>query len=116
LKTQVDAFSDMIRAKLPSYDTLDNAVQALRQTLEVVMGNFPADVEANFQAAVEGVRASFQKVEVLRKNSLIKPRPAWYTGPSEHDRHWPALLGYLREVKNWKDASESLDESSSEIE
>lgn len=115
MKTQVDAFSDMIRAKLPSYDTLDNAVQALRQTLEVVMGNFPADVEANFQAAVEGVRASFQKVEVLRKNSLIKPRPAWYTGPSEHDRHWPALLGYLREVKNWKDASESLDESSSEI-
>ncbi|WP_256775091.1 MULTISPECIES: Z1 domain-containing protein [unclassified Stenotrophomonas] len=115
MKTQVDAFSDMIRAKLPSYDTLDNAVQALRQTLEVVMGVFPADVEANFQAATEAVRASFQKVEVLRKNSLIKPKPAWYTGPSEQDRHWPALLGYLREVKNWKDASESLDESSSEI-
>lgn len=115
LKTQVDALSDMIRAKLPSYDTLDAAAQAVRQGLETVMGPLPAATEENFNAAIESIRASFQNVEILRRNSLIKPRPTWYKGPSEHDRHWPALLGYLREVKNWKDASESLDEASSEI-
>lgn len=115
LNTQVEALSTIIREKLPSYDTLDAAAAAARQALETVMGPFPEQMDANFQAAIELVRSSFQNVEILRKNSLIKPRPTWYNGPTEHDKHWPALLNYLREVKKWKDASESLDDSSSEI-
>ena len=41
---------------------------------------------------------------------------AWYAGPQEGDRCWPALEGYLREVKEWEDdALQSIDQSSSKI-
>lgn len=115
MNAQVNALSSMIRDKLPSYDTLEAAVAAVRESIESLTGPLAGQMEVNFQDAVSAVQASFQKVEILRQNSLIKPRPAWYKGPTAHDKHWPALLGYLREVKKWKDASDSLDESSSEI-
>ncbi|MGE8227136.1 MAG: hypothetical protein ACN6RK_15245, partial [Stenotrophomonas sp.] len=115
MNAQVNALSSMIRDKLPSYDTLEAAVAAVRESIESLTGPLTGQMEVNFQDAVSAVQASFQKVEILRQNSLIKPRPAWYKGPTAHDKHWPALLGYLREVKKWKDASDSLDESSSEI-
>lgn len=41
---------------------------------------------------------------------------AWYTGPQEGDRCWPALKKYLAENKGWAvETLQSIDESSSKI-
>jgi len=73
-------------------------------------------MEASLSEALEIVRSTLQSVEIIRRNSLVKPRENWYAGPSATDQHWPALEGYLENEKRWDpDAIDSIDRSSSEV-
>ncbi|HEV7270172.1 Z1 domain-containing protein [Pseudoxanthomonas sp.] len=81
-----------------------------------MFGQFPAEMEASLSEALEIVRSTLQSVEIIRRNSLAKPRDNWYVGPAATDQHWPALEGYLENEKRWDpDAIDSIDESSSEV-
>ncbi|WP_313222572.1 Z1 domain-containing protein [Pseudoxanthomonas mexicana] len=81
-----------------------------------MFGHFPAEMEASLSEALEIVRSTLQSVEIIRRNSLVKPRENWYAGPSATDQHWPALEGYLENEKRWDpDAIDSIDRSSSEV-
>lgn len=113
---QIETFARQIREKLPSHDTPEQAAQAVKQDLSNLGISFSEEMERNLALALEQVIASLEDVEILRRNSLVKPREEWYKGPGPKDVHWPALKGYLANTKGWdKDAISSIDESSSEV-
>ena len=113
---QIEAFARQIRDKLPTHDTPEQAAQALRRDIAAMGISFSDDMEQWLAVALEQVVASLEDVEILRRNSLVKKRDPWYTGPAMKDVHWPALKGYLSNSKGWKeDAIASIDESSSEV-
>lgn len=113
---QIEAFVRQIRDKLPTHDTPEQAAQALRQDITSMGISFSEEMEQSLTFALEQVVASLEDVEILRRNSLVKKRDPWYTGPAMKDVHWPALKGYLSNSKGWnKDAIASIDESSSEV-
>lgn len=115
MSKQFDSFVTMLRDNLPKHDSIEQAAQAVRTHMMNFIGPFSAELEQDFAAALASLKASFQNVEILRRNSLVNPRRIWYRGPRPKDRHWPALYSYLTEVKGWKDSVESLDDSSSEV-
>lgn len=116
LPPQVEQFVREIRQKLPSHGSPDSAAAAYRHSIATVFGHFPAEMEASLSEALEIVRSTLQSVEIIRRNSLVKPRENWYAGPSATDQHWPALEGYLENEKRWDpDAIDSIDRSSSEV-
>lgn len=116
LPPQVEQFVREIRQKLPSHGSPDSAAAAYRHSIATVFGHFPADMEASLSEALEIVRSTLQSVEIIRRNSLAKPRDNWYFGPAATDQHWPALEGYLENEKRWDpDAIDSIDKSSSEV-
>jgi hypothetical protein len=113
---QIDTFEKVIREKLPSHGDVAKAAEAIKTDAAIYGTIFSPEMERNLSLALERVIASLGNVEILRKNSLIKPKEDWYTGPSAFDRHWPALKGYLANVKGWdKDTVDSMDSSSSEV-
>ncbi|PAK90648.1 endonuclease [Stenotrophomonas rhizophila] len=112
---QFESFVTMLRDNLPKHDSIEQAAHAVRTHMMNFTGPFSAELEQDFAAALASVQASFQNVEILRRNSLVNPRRIWYRGPGPKDRHWPALSAYLTDVKGWKDSVESLDDSSSEV-
>lgn len=116
MNIQVEHFRKQIEEKLPVYGTPEKAAQAVREFIEQ-MGVTPDDVMlANLQDATELVKASLKEIQILRRNSLVKPRDDWYNGPKPIDRHWPALKGYLEHVKNWEPENiQAIHESSSEV-
>jgi hypothetical protein len=72
--------------------------------------------EAIIQEAAAILQREFEDVEILRKNSMIRRREKWYSGPKVADRHWPALKSYLLHKKNWsEDNVRSIDAASSEV-
>lgn len=74
------------------------------------------DLRKNLGIALERVKASLKPIQILRRNSIIKPRDNWYGGPSPHDLHWPQVEAFLKNTKNWGDATvSSIDASSSEV-
>lgn len=99
--TQVEAFVRQLRSRLSSADGLDDAARLVRQDLEPFLGRFSDETEQDFAAAIEQVRGSIRPVEILRVNSIFRIRHDWYHGPSEADRHWPALRAYLVDSKGW---------------
>lgn len=115
MSKQFDSFVTMLRDNLPKHDSIEQAALAVRSHMMNFTGPFSEELEADFAAALSSVKASFQNVEILRRNSLVNPRRIWYRGPGPKDRHWPALSSYLTDVKGWKDSIESLDDSSSEV-
>lgn len=115
MSKQFDSFVTMLRDNLPKHENIEQAAHAVRTHMMNFTGPFSPELEQDFKAALESVKASFQSVEILRRNSLINPKRIWYRGPGIKDRHWPALSAYLTDVKGWKDSIESLDDSSSEI-
>jgi Z1 domain len=116
LSPQVEQFVREIRQKLPSHGSPDSAAAAYRHSIVSVFGHFPAEMEASLSEALEVVRSTLQSVEIIRRNSLAKPRENWYFGPGATDQHWPALEGYLENEKRWDlDAIGSIDKSSSEV-
>lgn len=115
MSKQFESFVTMLRDNLPKYDSIEQAADAVRKTMESFTGRFTPELEVDFAAALASVKASFQNVEILRRNSLVNPKRVWYRGPGPHDRHWPALSSYLTDVKGWKDSIDSIDDSSSEV-
>jgi hypothetical protein len=116
MSPQVEQFVREIRQKLPSHGSPESAAAAYRQSIVTVFGHFPAEMEANLSEALDIVRSTLQSVEIIRRNSLAKPRDNWYVGPGATDLHWPALEGYLENEKRWdRDSIDSIDESSSEV-
>ena len=95
MNPQVEQFVREIRQKLPSHGSPDSAAAAYRQSIVTVFGHFPAEMEANLSEALDIVRNTLQSVEIIRRNSLAKPRDNWYIGLGATDLHWPALEGYL---------------------
>lgn len=113
---QIETFEKQLRAKLPLYDTTEQAAQALRAEYSDLGFILNEDLEQFFALAIDRVVASLEDVEILRRNSLVKSRVEWYKGPGPKDLHWSALKGYLTNTKNWdKDTISSIDESSSEV-
>lgn len=113
---QVETFIRQIRDKLPTYDTPEQAAEAVKSDIESLGMAFSSDMIENLSKALKHIKASFENVEILRRNSLIKTRSKWYNGPSHKDIHWPALKSYLSEMKHWDDDTiSSIDESSSEV-
>lgn len=113
---QVDAFEKHIRAKLPTYDTPDQAAEALRTEYTNIGFLLTEELEHALSQALERVVASLEDVEILRRHSLAKDWIKWYNGPAPKDLHWPALEGYLSNTKGWDEETiNSIDESSSEI-
>lgn len=113
---QVETFIRQIKDKLPTHDNPEQAGLAVRQDFESMGVIFSDDMVKNLASALKYVSESFEDVEILRRNSLVKPREKWYTGPTPKDIHWPALESYLANTKSWdKDTISSIDESSSEV-
>lgn len=113
---QVETFARLIREKLPSYDTPEQAAAALREDYTATGVTFTEEMDRSLAAALKIVVASLENVEVLRRHSLVKERVDWYCGPTSKDLHWPALKAYLTNTKGWGDeAVASIDESSSEV-
>lgn len=113
---QVERIVEQIRDKLPKFGSVEKAADEVRKDFEAVFDPLPETVEQNISSASELVKSSLEKVEILRPSSIIKPRKDWYHGPQPHHKHWPALDGYLREVKGWEvDAVDSIGETSNEV-
>jgi hypothetical protein len=116
MSPQIEQFVREIKQRLPSHGSPESAAQDLRSLVESVAGQLPPEMLANLSEALEIVKSTLEKVEILRRNSLTKTRDDWYAGPMATDQHWPALQGYLLNAKNWDHESiESIDESSSEV-
>lgn len=113
---QVETFIRQIKDKLPTHDNPEQAALAVRQDFESMGVVFSDDMVKHLANALKHVSESFEDVEILRRNSLVKPREKWYSGPTPKDIHWPALESYLANTKNWdQDTILSIDESSSEV-
>jgi hypothetical protein len=113
---QVERFVREIKQRLPSHGSPEAAAKDLQIFIESVMGAMSPDMQSHLSEALGIVQNTLQKVEILRRNSLTKPRDDWYAGPMATDQHWPALQGYLQNAKNWDHESiGSIDDSSSEV-
>ena len=112
---QVARFAKIIREKLPTYTSVDAAVQALREDIAAMRGDVPAAMESDLLQAQEHVRKIIDDVEILHRNSIIKVREEWYSGPTSDDRHWPALKGLPPEWQGLGSrVRESIDTCSSD--
>jgi hypothetical protein len=116
IEPQVEQFVRMIREKLPTHASPRAAADALRKDMESLIGVLPEEMVRNLESALSIVESNLQGVEILRRNSLVKPREEWYPGPAASDQHWPALKGFLQNAKNWDHESiESIDQTSTEV-
>lgn len=111
---QVGQFAHLIRLFLPHFGSIDAAVNNIRTTVPLLLSS--PDAAIDLAEAAKLVREEFENIQVLRKHSIIRVRPKWYTGPRTEDRHWPALATFLIEAKGWSvGAVSSIDETSSEV-
>ena len=116
MNPQVEQFVREIRHRLPSHGSAESAATDLRQFLQSMLGSIPHEMESNLSDALAIVKSTLQGVEIIRRNSLAKPRDNWYAGPAATDQHWPALEGFLENEKRWdRDSIDSIDETSSEV-
>lgn len=116
MSPQVDRFIRIIREKLPTHKSPQAAAAAVRRDFEEIVGDFSPQNIIDLASALDVVQNTIENIEILHRNSLIKAREDWYTGPASSDQHWPALRGFLENAKNWDHESiESINESSSEI-
>lgn len=115
---QIGMMAGAIRDKLPTSKGVVQAAKLAREQLEGIVGAF-SDVQARFfSEATELVRKEVEDdIEVVHKHSLLGAnKPSWYKGPRSTDVHWPALAGYLKNAKQWDDATiASIDQTSTEI-
>lgn len=116
MTTQRDALVTQIEAILPKHESVEAAADKVVANLRALGLPVDQDFMGSLRAAVEAVHARLRPIEILRRNSIIKPREQWYRGPSPRDLHWPALRDYLINTKGWgDDAVRSIDESSNEV-
>lgn len=116
MTAQRDALVAQIEAVLPKHASVEDAAAAVLTSLKTLGLDADQDLLENLNSAIETVNSRLGPIEILRRNSIIKPREQWYRGPSARDLHWPALRDYLVNTKGWGvDAVQSIDESSNEV-
>lgn len=116
LATQINRFIQNIEDKLPRHDSVEAAAEEVKAELTSLGISIEGQLKEELEAAVEAVTTRLGPIEVLRRNSIIKPREQWYRGPSPKDLHWPAVRGYLKNSKGWDEVTlKSIDASSSEV-
>lgn len=116
VQSQIDRFEKNIRKRLHNFDGPQEAAEDLRSEYEENGFNLDPDMLADLAEAVARLVAEEKPVKYLRRNSIIAERTDWYSGPSNSDRHWPALSNYLEFTKKWNgDTVRSIDETSTEI-
>lgn len=114
--TQTNRFIQSIEDKLPRHDSVESAAAEVKAELSRLGIAIEGPLKEELEAAIEAVNARLGPIEVLRRNSIIKPREQWYSGPSPTDLHWPAVRGYLKNSKGWDEETvQSIDESSTEV-
>ncbi len=112
---QVQQFVHLIRVFLPHFGSIDAAVDNIRRTLPKLFTG-GADADADLALAAKIIQDALNNIQVLRKHSIVRVRPKWYTGPKADDRHWPAVATYLKVVRLWTGpAVSSIDQTSSEV-
>lgn len=116
MNSQLNILIRQIEQKLPAHDTVEAAANDVLADFK----DMGVTVDDAFMSllgdAIKEVHARLGPIEILRRNSIIKPREQWYHGPSPRDMHWPALREYLLNTKGWgKDAVDSIDNSSTEV-
>jgi hypothetical protein len=116
MNPQIERLVKLLRQKLPTHEGPEAAAKSIQEDFAALGNEFSPAMVANLEEAVAIVKSSLQSIEILRRNSIVKPRDDWYTGPRERDQHWPALHGYLENAKGWDDDSiMSIGESSGEV-
>jgi len=112
---QVRELVRQILAELPGSQDLETAVSRVVEGLETFLPGFSRTHAEEIAEARRQVERQFERVEILHRNSIIRPREKWYFGPRLTDRHWPALRTYLL-GKGWTfEDIDRLDEASNEI-
>lgn len=116
MQTQIDRFEKNIRKRLRNFDGPQEAADDLRAEYEENGFILDGPMLADLAEAVSRLNAEEKPVKYLRRNSIICERTDWYCGPSNNDKHWPALSNYLEFAKKWNgDTVRSIDETSTEI-
>lgn len=116
MATQLNRFIQNIEDKLPRHDSVEAAAAEVKAELTSLGIAIEGPLKQELAAAIEVVNARLGPIVVLRRNSIIKPREQWYTGPSPSDLHWPAVRGYLKNSKGWdEETAQSIDDSSTEV-
>lgn len=112
---QLQAMLNQLRTHHAEQGNVEAAVRAVRAFFERF--NMLDDAnEALIVEAADILQREFNDVEILRRNSLIRSKERWYSGPRADDRHWPSLKSYLLNTKGWaEDNVQSIDEASTEI-
>lgn len=95
---------------------LSEAVNLVKNDLEVLMPGLALQLEEQLEEAREIVAQEIEGIEILHSYSVMKKRLPWYSGPKPGDRHWPVLKEYIAHSKNWHpDNVAMLDETSTEV-
>lgn len=116
LATQLNRFIQNIEDKLPRHASVEAAAAEVEAELTGLGISIEGQLKHDLETAIEMVNARLGPIEVLRRNSIIKPREQWYDGPSPTALHWPAVSGYLKNTKGWDNETiRSIDDSSTEI-
>ncbi len=113
---QVEQLVRQILRELPRVGNLEDATEAVRIGLDVLVPGLAADLSAELQEARKLVEQQFDRIEILHRHSVLRRRAQWYFGPRPTDLHWPAVRDYLLSTKEWpEDDVRSIDEASNEV-
>ena len=113
---QVEKLVERIVQALPRYGSLEAAIDAVQQELEVLSPGLASGLGSEIGEAREIVSRQFERIEILHTHSVIRKRPQWYFGRSPADLHWPAVHGFLLNQKQWPVADvDGIDEASTEV-
>ncbi len=114
---QVKAFQDQIRSQLPSCNSIVEATDRIRASLEAIIGGALADDQLQaLEEAKRLVAEGLKPIEELQKHSILEPHPKWYMGSGAHSKNWFALRTYIADTKGWgEDTAEKINQSSDEV-
>lgn len=111
---QLQATLEQLRTQLAEQGSLDGAATKTRALFRA-LGVLDDTREAYIVEALGILQREFE-VDILRRNSLIRRREEWYSGPRQDGRLWPALKSYLLNAKGWAEENvQSIDEASTEV-
>ena len=113
---QVTELTIRIRHALHSVSTVDEAIDVVRQGVDVLQPRLSESLVEEFNEARELIEREIKGIEILHRHTVVKSKPDWYKGPLPTDLHWPAVREYLSREKGWAETDiEAIDETSNEI-
>lgn len=113
---QVDRLAERIRQALPRHGSLEIAVAAVREELDILTLGLADQLSAEIEEAAGIVAREFDQIEILHSHSVITKRPRWYFGPRPTDLHWPAVKGFFLNEKKWSEEDvRGIDDASNEV-